>query len=152
MTTRTDQLLHIAEASGSKIYTRESEVEIHGKTKALVLSLKQYHVHYYRFYKKGTTRAKVGLQGLYTNDTFWHSNVSPGVGLKLFCPWCFKLGGSTETIAVHLREVHYCLAIVCDLCHLFASMLVQVLLEHHSGCKVLSHKKKSNMREQEKAP
>ena len=39
MVTRTDQLLHIAEAMGSKIYTRESEVEAQGLAKALVLSL-----------------------------------------------------------------------------------------------------------------
>ena len=51
MITRTNQLLHIAEATGSKIYTRESEVGTHGQEKALVLSLKQYHAHYYRFYK-----------------------------------------------------------------------------------------------------
>ena len=39
MTTRTDQLLHIAEATGSKIYTRESEAEAQVPAKALVLSL-----------------------------------------------------------------------------------------------------------------
>ena len=50
MTTRTDQLFCITEATGSKIYTRESEAETYGKPKALVLSLKQYHTHYYRFY------------------------------------------------------------------------------------------------------
>ena len=55
--TRTDQLLCIAEATGSKIYTRESEPETYGKAKALVLSLKQYHAHHNRFYKQGTTRA-----------------------------------------------------------------------------------------------
>ena len=71
MTTRADQLLCIAEATGSKTYTRESEAETHGKAKALVLSLKQYHTHYYRFYEKGTTRAMVGLQGLHMSDTFW---------------------------------------------------------------------------------
>ena len=53
MTTRIDQLLHIAEATGSKIYTRESEAKAHSQAKALVLSLKQYHACYYRFYKKG---------------------------------------------------------------------------------------------------
>ena len=65
MTIRTDQLLHISKATGSKIYTRESEVEIHGKAKALVLSLKQYHGHYYRFHERGQPRAMVGLQGLH---------------------------------------------------------------------------------------
>ena len=49
MTTGTDQLLCIAEATGSKIYTRESGTETHGKAKTLVLSLKQYNTHHYRF-------------------------------------------------------------------------------------------------------
>ena len=53
MTTRTDQLLHIAEATHFKIYTRESEAGTCGLAKALVLSLKQFHAHYYRLYKKG---------------------------------------------------------------------------------------------------
>ena len=57
MATRTDQLIHIAESTSSKIYTRESEVEAQGSAKALVLSLKQFHAHYYRLYEKGTTRA-----------------------------------------------------------------------------------------------
>ena len=110
MMTRTDQLLHIAEATGSRVYTRESEVGTHGPAKALVLSLKQFHAHFYRLYEKGTTRAMVGLQWLHTS-----------VGLKSFCP-CFKFGGNTETISTHLREVHYRLAIVCDACWVFASM------------------------------
>ena len=38
-------------------------------------------------------------------------------------------------IATHLREVHHQLAITCDLCKSFASMSVQCILEHHSGCK-----------------
>ena len=64
MKTRTDQLLHIAEATGSKIYTRESEARTRGPAKALVLSLKQFHAHFYRIYEKGTTKAMVGLQVL----------------------------------------------------------------------------------------
>ena len=56
-----------------------------------------------------------------------------------------------ETITTHLREVHYQLAITCEICKAFASMLVQIVLEHHSGCKVKSHKKKSKAEEQEKA-
>ena len=67
----------------------------------------------------------------------------------MFSPWYFKLGGNTETIAIHLREVHYHLAIACDLCQSFASMLAQVVLEHHSGCKVQSHKKKTKVKKQE---
>ena len=133
-----------------QIYTKQSESETHSKAKALVLSLKQYHIHYYRFYKKGTTRAMVGLHGLHMNYAFQHSNVSTGVGLKLFCAWCLKLGRNTEAIAIHLREVHNCLTITCDIFQLFTSMSVQVILEHHSGCKVQSHKKKSKVKEQEK--
>ena len=75
MTIRADQLLCIAEATGSIIYTREPEVETPGLAKALVLSLKQFHAHYYRLYKKETTRAMVGLQGLHMSDAFWHPNV-----------------------------------------------------------------------------
>ena len=86
MATRTNQLIHIAKATGSKIYTRESEAEAQGLAKALVLSLKQFHDHYYRLYKKGTTRAIVGLQGLHFSDAFWHLNMSASVGLKSSCP------------------------------------------------------------------
>ena len=94
----------------------------------------------------------VGLQGLHTNDTSQCSNVSSSVGLKLFFPWCFKLGANTEMISTHLKEVHYWLAIVCDICKTFASMMVQLILEHHSGWKVKSQKKKSKVKEQEKPP
>ena len=45
MATRTDQLIHIAEAISSKIYTRESETEAQGLAKALVMYLKQFHTH-----------------------------------------------------------------------------------------------------------
>ena len=79
MMTRTDQLLCRAEATGSK----KSEAETLGQAKALVLSLKQYHTHYYRFYEKGTSRVMVGLQELHMSDAFWHSNVSAEVGLVL---------------------------------------------------------------------
>ena len=47
MMIRTDQLLCIAEATGSKIHTGESEAETHDKAKTLVLLLKQYHTHCY---------------------------------------------------------------------------------------------------------
>ena len=40
ITTRTDQLICIAETTGFKIYTKESEVGAQGFAKALVLSLK----------------------------------------------------------------------------------------------------------------
>ena len=47
MMVRTDQLLHIPKATGPRIYTRDSEIEAHGRAKTLVLLLKQYHAHYY---------------------------------------------------------------------------------------------------------
>ena len=94
MMVRTDQLLHIAAATDSHIYTRDSEAETHGQAKTLVLSLKQYHTHYYYFYKKVMTRSMVDLQGLHLNDAFSCSNVSSSLGLKSFCPWCFKLGAT----------------------------------------------------------
>ena len=43
MIVRTDQLLCIAKATGSKVYPQESEAEAHDWAKKLVLSLKQYH-------------------------------------------------------------------------------------------------------------
>ena len=43
MMVKTDQLLCIAVATDSQIYTRDSEAEAHGHAKTLVLSLKQYH-------------------------------------------------------------------------------------------------------------
>ena len=150
MTIRTDQLFYIGEATGSKIHTRELEVETDGRMRTLVLSLKQYHVQFYQFYEKGTMRAMVGLQGLHTINAFWCSNVSSRVELKSFCPWCFKLGSNRETIATHLREVHYHLAIAYDICKAFASMSAQAMLEHHMGCEVKSHKKKSKATDQEK--
>ena len=93
MRVKMDQLLHISEATNSKVYTHELEAEAHGQMKALVLSLKQYYTHYYQLYEKGTTRAMVGLQGLHSGDAFRCSNISSSVGLKSFFPWCFKLGG-----------------------------------------------------------
>ena len=40
VTVRTDQLLHIVEATNLKVYTQELEAEAHGWMKALVLSIK----------------------------------------------------------------------------------------------------------------
>ena len=159
MTVRTDQLLHIAVATGSQIYTRDLEAKAHGQARTLVLSLKQYHTNY--FYEKRMTRVMVGLQGLHSRDAFRCSNI------KSFSPWHFKLGGNTEMIATHLREVHYWLAIACDLCKLFIHISMQSVLEHCSGCKVNhtkecaeqegceaknSHKKKSKCESRKKLP
>ena len=86
MAKRTGQLIHIAKAADSKIYTRESEAGAKGSLKALFLSLKQFHAHYCRLYEKGTTKAMVGLQGLHSSDTFQCLNVSASVGPMSFCP------------------------------------------------------------------
>ena len=150
MMTRTDQLLHIAKATGSKVYTRESEVGTCSLAKALVLSLKHFHAHFYRLYKKRTTREMVGLQGLHTSNTFQHLNISASVGLNSFCPWCFKFRGNTKTITTHLSELHYRLAISCNVCWAFARMSMQVVLEHQSRCRTKSHKK-FKAKEQDKA-
>ena len=92
----------------------------------------------------------VGLQGLHISDVFRCSNMSSSIGLKSFQSWCYKLWGNTETIATHLWEVHYRLAIACDSCKAFASKSVQVMLEHHGGCNIRMHKKKSKAKDQEK--
>ena len=104
---RTDQLLHIATTTNSQIYTRDSEAKARAWAKTLALLLKQYHAHYYHFYEKGMTRVMVGLQGLHSNNAFRDFYISASVRLKSFCPQCFKLGGTAEVIATHLREVHY---------------------------------------------
>ena len=66
MATRTGQFIHIAEVTGSMIYSRESETRVQGSAKALILSLEQFHAHYYRFYKNRIARAMVGLQVLHS--------------------------------------------------------------------------------------
>ena len=72
----------------------------------------------------------VGLQGLHSSNAFQHPNVLASMGLKSFCPWSSNLGGNTEMITTYLREVHYRLAIACNICQVFASMAMQVVLEH----------------------
>ena len=153
-------------ATDSQIYTRDSEAKAHCWAKTLVLLLKQCHACYYCFYEKGMTRAMVGLQGLHLSDAFRCYSMSSSVGLKSFCPWCFKLGGNTEMIATHPREVHYQLAITFTLLKSFTSMSVQSILEHCLCCKAKHmkecaeqeghkvkklHKKRSKVWEQEKA-
>ena len=71
-------------------------------------------------------------------------------GIKIVLPLVLQVGGITDMIATHLREAHYWWAITCYICRPFASMLVQIILENHSGCKVKLHQKKSKVREQEK--
>ena len=107
----------------------------------MVLSLKQLHANFYRLYEKGTTRAMVDFQGLHSSNASQHPNVSACMGLKSFCLWCFKFGENTNMIATNLREVHYRLSISCDICWVFTSMSMQVVLEHQSRCRMRSHKK-----------
>ena len=149
MMVRTDQLLCIMDATSSKIHQWGSEAETDGRVKKLIQSLKQYHSRFNCFYEKGSKRAMIGLQGLYSNDTFWCLNIAASMGLKSFFPRSFKFGGNIETIATHLREMHYRLAIACNICQLFASMSVQVVLEHQSGCRTKSHKKSKAKKQDE---
>ena len=76
----------------------------------------------------------VGLQGLHKSDAFRCPNVSASVGLKSFCPWCWKLGGTPKWSLSILKRWHYRMVIVCNICQLFASMNAQSVLDHHSGC------------------
>ena len=75
------------------------------------------------------------LQGLYLGDALRCLEISTGVGLNSFCPWSFKLGRKTKTIAIHLQEVHYRMAIMCNICQAITSITTQGVLDQHSGCK-----------------
>ena len=70
MMVRTDQLLQMMEATGSKVHQQGSKAETDGRAKKFVQSLKQHHAQFYCFYEKGSTRAMIGLQGLHSNDVF----------------------------------------------------------------------------------
>ena len=96
MMVRTDQLLCIATATDSQIYTRDLDAKARGQVKTLVLLLKQYHAHYYHFYEKGMTRAMVGPQGLHLSNAFRYFNVSSSVGLKSFSPVASNLGATLK--------------------------------------------------------
>ena len=54
-------------------------------------------------------------------------------------------------IATHVREVHYRLAIMCDLCKSFVSMSAQSFLDHCSGCKAKCAKECAEQEGHEKA-
>ena len=77
----------------------------------------------------------VDFQGLHLSKAFRCSNMSSSMGLNLFCSWCFKLAVSTEMIAIHLREVHYRLAIACNSCKSFASMSALSILDTTLGAR-----------------
>ena len=76
----------------------------------------------------------------------------PVWGFKLFCTWPVKLGWNTKTIAIHLREVHYRMAIMCEICQAFASMSTQSVLDHHSGSKAKCNKEYVESERPTKAP
>ena len=79
----------------------------------------------------------VSLQGLHMSDAFRCPHILASVGLKSFFPWW----GNTKMIAIHLRKVHYRMAIVCDICQPFTDMNAQSILDHCSGCKAMGYKK-----------
>ena len=97
------------------------------------------------------THAMVGLQQLHLDDAFRHPNVSTSMEL-LFCTWCLKLGRNTKTIAIHLLEVLYRMAIMCDICQAFAGISVQSILDHCSGCKAKWNKEHVGHEGSMKAP
>ena len=78
------------------------------------------------------------------------SNILARMGLKSIYPWCLKLG-NTGMIVIHLSEVHYRMAIVCDICQSFAGMNTQSVLDHCSGCKAKQDKKHAEHEGQAKA-
>ena len=47
------------------------------------------------------------------------------LGAKVILPLVSKAGGNTKMMAIHLREVHYRMAIMCNICRSFASMYAQ---------------------------
>ena len=132
----TDELFQIKVAINVRnIYPQEHKVDFDGREKALVQLLKQFHACYYQLYEKGMTHAMMGLQGLHSSDTHKCPHISAGVGLNSFCPWCLKLGRNTETITIHLHEVHYWMVNVCDICQVFAGMTMQSMWDHQPECK-----------------
>ena len=136
MTVCTNQLLWIKAGTNMRnIYPQEHEANMDGRKKALVWTFKQFHTCYYQLYKKGMFCAMVGLQGLHLGDAFKCPSISAVVGLKSFHSWCLKLGGNTEMITVHLCEVHYQMAVACDICWAFASMAAQNIQDYWLECK-----------------
>ena len=85
------------------------------------------------------------------SDAFRCSNILASVGPKSFFPWCLKLGGNTKAITIHLREVHYRMVILCDICQSFANMNALNIMDHHSGCKAKHDKECAGQEGQEKA-
>ena len=62
-------------------------------------------------------------------------------GARVILPLVFKAGRNTDTIAIPLREVHYRMVIVCNICQSFTGMNAQSILDHCSTCKAKCDKK-----------
>ena len=77
-------------------------------------SLKQLHAHFYQLYEKGTTHAMVDLQD-YIVPKISDALMFLPVMVEVILFSCLKLEGNTETIAIHLWEVHYRMAIVYNI-------------------------------------
>ena len=67
------------------------------------------------------TQAMVGLQGLHMSDAFRCSNILASMGLKSFCPWCLKFGGTPKWSLSTLERciTGWLLCVTCA-CHLLA--------------------------------
>ena len=96
MAIRTKQLLWIKEATHSKVYTWESEAKIHGPDENSHAISKTIPCTLLLIIWKGYDPGHGWLLGLHISDAFRHSNISTSVGLKSFCPWCSKLGGTLK--------------------------------------------------------
>ena len=71
-------------------------------------------------------------------------------GTKVILCLVSTAGGNIKTIAIHLREVHYRMVIVCNICQSFTSTNTQSILDHHSGCKAKHNKECVEQERQEK--
>ena len=94
---QTNQLLQIQVATNMKnILPWDPEAEIHDTKKTLVQL--QFQAHYYWLYGKGTAHIMMGRQGLYSGNFLRCPSISAGIGLKLFCSWCLKLGSTQRPL------------------------------------------------------
>ena len=71
-------------------------------------------------------------------------------GAKVILALVSNAGRNTKWITVHLREVHYRMVIVCNICQSFVGMHAQSILDHHSGCKAKHNKENMEQEGQEK--
>ena len=85
----TDQLLCIAKATDSQIYTKDLDAEAHGCVEDSGIVAETIQHPPLPFYEKGMTRAMIDLQEMHSSNTFRCSNVSSSVGLKIILPLVF---------------------------------------------------------------